>query len=93
MLAAMEMCLGKVAPDTVSYNSVLKVCGKAGRIQQALNVRAPRKKTPILDVIAPASASVPVGASYLSLECLAVLASPVLVKERVKRRKEFLIMC
>lgn len=39
MLAAMEMCRGKVAPDTVSYNTVLKVCGKAGRIQQALNVR------------------------------------------------------
>jgi hypothetical protein len=38
LLAAMEESRGKVAPDTVSYNTVLKVCGKAQRINQAMKV-------------------------------------------------------
>eukprot|EP00884_Botryococcus_braunii_P023325 jgi/Botrbrau1/9677/Bobra.0201s0011.1 len=38
LLAAIEESRGKVAPDTVSYNTVLKVCGKAQRINQAMKV-------------------------------------------------------
>jgi hypothetical protein len=39
LLGAMEETAGEVTPDTVSYNTVLKVCGKVQRIDHAIHVR------------------------------------------------------